>query len=171
MIIWINGCYGVGKTETAKILQQLIKNSHIYDPERVGAFLWDNFPNPLKRKGDFQDIELWRIFNYEYIKYMYNNFSGDIIIPMTLANSDYHREIIGRLQDDGVKLRHFILTAPKETVKERLIHRGEENGSWAEQQIDRCISAFDKDIHGEIVDTSKLTLNETAEYILRKSLV
>ena len=63
MIIWLNGCFGVGKTATANRLYDLIENSHIYDPEQVGAFLWDNFPPPLKYKGDFQDIELWRTFN------------------------------------------------------------------------------------------------------------
>jgi len=127
MIIWINGCFGVGKTETANRLGEMIENSHIYDPEQVGAFLWDNFPAPLKRKGDFQDIELWRKFNYEYIKYIYHNFNGHIIIPMTLVNSDYYHEIIGKLQTDGMELHHFILTAPKEngscTPKEKALWR------------------------------------------------
>ncbi len=168
MIIWINGCFGVGKTETANRLQGLIENSHIYDPEQVGAFLWDNFPVPLKRKGDFQDIELWREFNYKYIKYIYHNFDGHIIIPMTLVNPDYYHEIIGKLQADGIELLHFILKAPKDVIVERLIHRGEEKGSWAEQQIDRCIKAFDGSIHGEVVDTEKMSVNEVTEYILKK---
>lgn len=168
MIIWLNGCFGVGKTETANKLHQLIEHSHIYDPEQVGTFLWNNFPETLKRKGDFQDIELWRTFNYEYIKYMYSNYSGHIIVPMTLVNLDYYREIIGKLQDDGTQIRHFILLAPKEIVIERLIRRGEKKESWAEQQIDRCIDAFESDICGEKVDTDILTVNEVAEYIFEK---
>ena len=168
MIIWLNGCFGVGKTATANRLHDLIENSHIYDPEQVGAFLWDNFPTPLKCKGDFQDIELWRTFNYEYIKYIYHNFNGHIIIPMTLVNPDYYHEIIDRLQADGMELRHFILTAPKEIIAARLIRRGEKKGSWAEQQIDRCLKAFNGNIHGERVDTNKLTIHEAAEYILEK---
>ncbi len=167
MIIWINGCFGVGKTATASKLHHLIDNSHIYDPEQVGAFLWDNFPEPLKRKGDFQDIELWRKFNYEYIKYMYHNFSGHIIIPMTIVNYDYYFEIIGNLQSDGIDVRHFILLAPKEKIIGRLIHRGEEQGSWAEQQIDRCVKAFSSNIRGEIVDTDNLTVDEVAQHIFR----
>lgn len=170
MIIWINGCFGVGKTQTANKLHELLENSHIYDPEQVGAFLWDNFPAPLKRRGDFQDIELWRKFNYEYIKYMYQNFDGHIIIPMTIVNSDYYNEIIGKLQADGVKLYHFILSASKDTVIYRLFQRGEEQGSWAEQQIDRCFNAFNKNICGEKIDTNNMTSNEVAEYILNKCL-
>ncbi len=169
MIIWLNGCFGVGKTETAKALHNLIDNSHIYDPEQVGYFLWDNFPEPLKRKGDFQDIDLWRKFNFEYIKHMYENFDGHIIIPMTLVNQDYYREIVDELQNNGVDIRHFILLASKETVVGRLIHRGEEKESWAEQQIDRCFKAFNEFIRGEKVETDKMTINEVAEYILKKS--
>lgn len=170
MIIWINGCFGVGKTETANRLHTLIENSYVYDPEQVGAFLWNNFPDALKYKGDFQDIELWRTFNYEYIKYIYHNFNGHIIIPMTLVNPNYYREIIGRLQADGIELCHFILIAPKEIIAARLIHRGEKKGCWAEQQIDRCLKAFHGSIRGEIVDTTKLNINEVAEYIRKKCL-
>ena len=168
MIIWINGCFGVGKTETANVLHTLLKKSHIYDPEQIGYFLWDNFPEPLKRKGDFQDIEIWRKFNYEYIKYMYHNFDGHIIIPMTLVNIDYYNEIIGKLQNEGIEIHCFILLAQKDIVIERLIYRGEEKGSWAEQQIDRCFNAFKRDICGEKIDTSSLTTNEVAEYIFKK---
>jgi len=86
MIIWINGSFGVGKSETANILNKMLSQSHIYDPEQVGYFLWDNFPQEMRRKGDFQDIIIWRRINYEIIKYMYDFFDGDIIIPMTLVS-------------------------------------------------------------------------------------
>jgi len=109
MILWLNGCFGVGKTETANKLHQKIAFSHIYDPEQVGYFLWDNFPDALRRKGDFQDIEIWRDCNYRIIKYMYQNFAGHIIIPMTLVNPDYYNQIVGKLQNDGIVVHHFIL--------------------------------------------------------------
>jgi len=168
MIIWINGCFGVGKTATANRLHDLLANSHVYDPEQVGAFLWDNFPEPLKRKGDFQDISLWRKFNYEYIEYMYHNFNGHIIIPMTIVNPDYYQEIIGNLQANGLEIRHFILSASKGIVIDRLLRRGEEKESWAEKQIDRCMHAFDKEISGYKIDTDGLSINEVAECIFRE---
>ena len=168
MIIWLNGCFGVGKTATAAMLHKLIVNSHIYDPEQVGAFLWENFPEPLKRKGDFQDIELWRKINYEYIEYMYRNFDGHIIIPMTIVNSNYYQEIIGKLQEKGIEIRHYILLASKDVVIERLIHRGEEKESWAEKQIDRCFAAFDNDISGYKIDTNRMSVKQVAESIFRE---
>lgn len=170
MIIWLNGCFGVGKTETANRLQQKTASSHIYDPEQVGYFLWDNFPAPLRRKGDFQDIEIWRDFNYRIIKYMAQNFAGHIIIPMTLVEPEYYHQIIGKLQNDGIAVRHIILTAPKETIIERLMRRGEDQNSWAEQQIDRCMDAFAGRIDGERIDTSKRSIEEVADYILSKFL-
>lgn len=170
MVIWLNGCFGVGKTVTADILHKMIENSHIYDPEQMGTFLWENFPCELKRKGDFQDISLWRKFNYEYIEYMYHNYDGHIIVPMTIVNPEYYQEIIGNLQAKGIKICHFILLASKETVIGRLIHRGEPKESWAEQQIDRCINAFNKEIDGYRIDTSELTINEVAEHILENVL-
>jgi len=60
--------------------------------------------------------------------------------------------------------------ASKETIIERLIQRGEEKNSWAEQQIDRCMDAFTGCIYGERIDTSKLSIEEVADYILNKFL-
>lgn len=70
-------------------------------------------------------------------------------------NSNYYQEIIGKLQEKGIEIRHYILLASKDVVIEHLIHRGEEKESWAEKQIDRCIAAFDNDISGNKIDTNR----------------
>ncbi|MBR6709403.1 MAG: AAA family ATPase, partial [Clostridia bacterium] len=141
MIIWINGSFGVGKTTTAKLLQNKLEKAHIYDPEQVGYFLWDNFPPEMARQGDFQDMEIWRSINYQIIRYLHDSYDGDLILPMTLANRQYYDEIIGRLEQDGISVRHFILTAPENKIIERLRGRGDEPNSWAEQQVQRCLAA------------------------------
>lgn len=171
MIIWINGCYGVGKTETANRLHQKMKDSHIYDPEQLGYFLWHSFPASMKRRGDFQDIEIWREFNYKLIEYMYSHFDGHLIIPMTLVNMDYYRQTAGRLKEENKEIRHFVLTASKGTILKRLKQRGEEKGCWAEQQIDRCLQAFEQYIPGEKIDTNKLSPDEAADIILTKTFL
>jgi hypothetical protein len=99
---------------------------------------------------------------------MYRNYDGHIIIPMTIVNPDYYQEIIGKLQEKGIEIRHYILLASKDVVIERLIHRGEEKESWAEKQIDRCSAAFDKHIRGYKIDTNKMSVKEVAESIFRK---
>jgi deoxyadenosine/deoxycytidine kinase len=168
MIIWINGPFGVGKSTTAELLHSKIEFSHVYDPEQVGYFLWDSLPIEIKAKGDFQDLEIWRSVNYQIIKYMYDNYNGVLIIPMTITNIDYYNQIIGNLIEDGVEIYHFILNADKKHVKQRLICRGECENSWAEQQIDRCLQAFNSNINGENINTNNLSLEQVVNIIMKK---
>ena len=70
MIIWINGAFGVGKTSVANRLSELLSNSYIFDPEATGEYIWDNLPKELSRNGDFQDIPMWRDFNYKMLEYI-----------------------------------------------------------------------------------------------------
>ena len=168
MIIWINGSFGVGKTTVAEELHKFIKDSFIYDPEMAGEFIWDNSPQCISRKGDFQDIPMWRDFNYSMLKYIYENYSGTIIVPMTLTNKEYYKQIIERLINEGVSLKHYILIAKKSVILERLSKRGESDNSWAAQQIDRCLNAFEKDITGIKLDVN-ISTKEAIRIILENN--
>jgi hypothetical protein len=53
MIIWINGPFGVGKTQTAYNLSRRIKGSFIYNPEDIGYFTRKRIPKS-KETIDFQ---------------------------------------------------------------------------------------------------------------------
>jgi hypothetical protein len=148
MIIWINGAFGSGKTTTAKKLQKMLAGSFIYDPEQVGYFIRRNAPKHLKYGGygDFQDLPLWRTFNYEMLKILDAKHGEPIIVPMTLVNPDYYDEIIGQLMRDGVDVRHFILYLDKEALVKRLRKRAfgsVKMEKFAVDSIDRCIHSFD----------------------------
>lgn len=71
MIIWINGCFGVGKTTIASRLKEKIDNSIVYDPEKIGMFLFNTLP---VKEDDFQDYELWRRINYKLLKNLNTEF-------------------------------------------------------------------------------------------------
>jgi broad-specificity NMP kinase len=169
MIIWINGSFGVGKTTTSNELHKKLKDSYIYDPEMAGQFIWENSPDCISRKCDFQDIPMWRDFNYQMLKYMHENYAGTIIVPMTMVNKEYYSQIIDRLINEGVPIHHYILVAGKSTILNRLAKRGEEDNSWAAQQMDRCLEAFEKDILGIKIDTSNLSSEEVVSIILKNS--
>lgn len=169
MIIWINGSFGIGKTTISNELNKKITNSFIYDPEMAGEFIWNNSPDCISRKGDFQDIPLWRVFNYQMLKYLHENYSGTIIVPMTLVNKEYYSQIVDRLITDGIPIHHYILEASKSTILNRLSKRGEADNSWASQQIDRCIISFEKDIRGIKINTNNLSIEEVVMFILKKS--
>lgn len=167
MIIWINGAFGSGKTQTACELHRRMKNSFVYDPENAGFFIRDNLPDSV-RFDDFQDHPMWRSFNYEMLDYIYQNYPGDIIVPMTVTNKDYYDEIIGKLSKK-YDVKHFILYAEKEIILKRLASRLEGKNSWAAQQIDRCIAAFNGDIAGYKIYTDNLNICQAAEKVAREA--
>jgi hypothetical protein len=169
MILWINGAFGSGKTQTAFEIHRRLDNSYVYDPENVGYFLRRNMPKEIVR-GNFQDQKLWRIFNYEIIKNIYAKYTGTIIIPMTIYEKSYFDEIIGKLTEGGIKIDHYLLGASRETLLKRLSKRHEKKGSWAEQQIDVCLWGFDALAENSIyIDTNEAGIAEVAERIAQRS--
>ena len=171
MILWINGAFGSGKTTTAFELNRRIENSFVYDPENVGYFIRKNAPQQFS-KGDFQDIYLWRDMNYKMLKLISAEYDGIVIAPMTLVNPKYYEEIITRLINDGIEVRHFILYAGRETILKRLkirSFRGLGSESFAVNSIDRCIYSFDNYIKDIKIITDDKKIDDVVEEIARKS--
>lgn len=164
MIIWINGAFGSGKTNVAYELNRRIESSYVYDPEEIGYFIRDNIPKELKL-DDFQDFPIWRDFNYQMLEYMSKHYNGIIIVPMTMTSDLYYNEILERLRQRGVNIKHFTLMADKEILIRRLRKRGDGKNSWAAKQIDRCINSLDNPIFKEHIDTNKMTVYDVVDYI------
>lgn len=167
MIIWVNGAFGAGKTQTAHELKRRIPKSIIYDPEQVGYFINKNIPKELT-KGDFQHHEIWREFNFKTLKYIHSHFNGTIIVPMTIVNPQYYEEIIVHLKDEGIDVHHFVLEASKEILQRRLKSRFEKKNSWPEQQIERCLAGLAHPVFEGHIDTNDLTTEQVAETIASK---
>lgn len=163
MIIWINGAFGAGKTQAAYELRRRLPGSFVYDPENVGFFLQKVIPPPVQ-VNDFQDYPMWRAFNLDILDYCLQRCAGPIIVPMTVTNRRYYDELIGALSE-RTEVRHIILCAKRATLLRRLASRFETPRSWAAQQIDRCIKAFDEDIPGCRIDTGDLNIYQVVEKI------
>lgn len=163
MILWLNGAFGAGKTQTAYALQRRLPGSYVYDPENAGFFIARNLPGPLE-EGDFQDYPMWREFNYRMLEYSAGRYGGDIIVPMTLTNRAYYDELVGGLSRSH-EVWHFILCAEKKTLLRRLAYRLEGRRSWGARQIDRCLRAFDRDIPGVKIHTDRLDVEQVAERV------
>lgn len=168
MIIWLNGAFGSGKTTCAFELNRRLPNSFVYDPENIGYFIRNNTPKEIQ-KSDFQDHGQWRSFNYEMLKYIALEYLGIIIVPMTINNHQYYEEIIQRLRDDGIILKHYILYADKETILERLNKRLERGETWAKSQVDRCIEVFNTEITEEKIITDNRSIDYIVEEIAKRS--
>lgn len=163
-MIWMNGAFGSGKTNTAFELHRRIPGSIVYDPEQAGYFIRSMMPKPIAL-GDFQHYPMWRDINYSMLRYLAHSWDGVILVPMTIVEPDIFQEIVGRLREEGFTVNHFTLCASKETLHKRLRSRGEGRNSWASRQIERCLQGLSDERFEFHLDTEHLTVEETAEAI------
>lgn len=107
---------------------------------------------------------MWRTVNLEMLEYIANHYSGIIIVPMTITNRAYYEEIVVALSMH-YDVKHVILSAKKETIIKRLASRFDGRHSWAAQQIDRCIAAFDNDITEHKIYTDNMSIYQVVDEI------
>ncbi len=87
MILWLNGPFGVGKTQTAYALHHRLPGSFVCDPEHLGFALHRMTP-PMVH-GDFQDLPLWREGTWRTLASVQDAWPGPIIVPMTVVVPQY----------------------------------------------------------------------------------
>ncbi|ULL19610.1 tunicamycin resistance protein [Paenibacillus sp. H1-7] len=165
MILWINGSFGSGKTQTAHELHRRLPDSYVFDPEHAGYYIRKNLPKEAMLQNDFQNYPMWREINYTMLAYIHREYQGTVIVPMTVVNPVYFEEIVGTLRNDGVVVHHFALCASKETILKRLRSRGEGPQSWAAQQIDRCLDGLSSEVFRHHLDTENLSVEDNAAAI------
>jgi hypothetical protein len=177
MLLWINGPFGGGKTQTAHEIQRRLPGSVICDPEHPGFGLRRMLPPGLR--GDFQDLTSWRHGVVEVLDLALTRHEGVVIAPMTITNADYFAETVGRLRELGHDVRHFALLAERETVLARLRERGfghllryvagknagPRRETWAVQQLDHCLERLREPEFAEHLWTDHSTVPKTADRI------
>ncbi|MEU5894135.1 AAA family ATPase [Streptomyces sp. NPDC047461] len=177
MLLWINGPFGGGKTQTAYEIQRRLPGSVVCDPEHAGFGLRRMLPPELR--GDFQDLKTWRQGVVEVLDLALTKHDGVVIAPMTVTDSGYFAETVGRLGELGHDVRHFTLLARRETVMKRLRERGfghllqyvggKNAGlgreTWAVQQLDHCLERLREPEFAEHLWTDESTVPKTADRI------
>ena len=175
MIVWINGAFGAGKTQTAHELQRRLDGGRVVDPELLGLALQKMLPAACR--GDFQDLPQWRAGSLATLRQADATVNGTVIVPMTIVCDEYFDEIIGGLRSTGVQVRHYSLIASAQTLRRRLRLRSGyalarltgRDESWAMQQIDRCVAALGSDRYATQVDTDDRSVDEVVEAIAHHS--
>lgn len=176
MLVWINGPFGGGKTQTSHELPRL-PGSVICDPEHIGFGLHRATPPTLR--GDFQDLLAWRQGTYEVLDLALSRYVGTVIAPMTLIEPHYFEEIIGRLRERGHDVRHIALLARRDTVLRRLRERAFgrvlqlaagadaplRRQSFAVTKLDLCLDRLSGPAFAEQLWTDDLTIAQVAEHI------
>ncbi|WP_106402005.1 AAA family ATPase [Actinocorallia populi] len=177
MLIWINGPFGGGKTQTAYELHRRLPGSVVCDPEEVGFGL--HRMTPARLRGDFQDLPAWRQGVYEVLDLVLSRHQGTVIAPMTVVEPDYFQETVGRLRERGHDVRHFALLAERETVLLRLEERGLGHAlrfvagkeaslrleRFAVAKLDRCLERLSLPEFAAHIQTDRLTVPQVAESI------
>jgi AAA domain len=177
MLIWLNGPFGGGKTQTAHELHRRLSGSVICDPEHVGFGMRRMVPPPLR--GDFQDLPAWRQAVFEILDLAAAKYDGTVIIPMTVVEPAYFRETVGRLRDRGHDVRHFALLADRETVLRRLRERAFGHAlqllagkdaplrrqSFAVRKLDLCLERLRQPEFAEQIRTDRRTVPQVADHI------
>jgi hypothetical protein len=169
VLVWLNGPFGGGKTATAFELRRRLPGSVISDPERLGYGLHRMIPPALRM--DFQELRAWRSGVHEVLDLLGRDHEGTVIVPMTLIDSRYFTEIIGRLRDDGHDVRHFALLAERDTVLGRLNRRGFGLGlkreRWAVSRLDECLTRLREPEFAHHIPTDQQTVSQVASAIAR----
>jgi hypothetical protein len=177
MLLWINGPFGGGKSQTARELHSRLPGSVICDPEQVGFGLHRMLPAGLRH--DFQDFPAWRRGVYEVLDLVLQSVGGPVIVPMTLVEPAYFADIIGRLTESGHDVRHFALLADAPVIERRLreravVHaiqrlRGQDvplfRETFALRKLDLCLSRLRQPEFATHVRTDQLAVPQVAEAI------
>ncbi|MFJ2906414.1 MULTISPECIES: AAA family ATPase [unclassified Streptomyces] len=177
MLLWINGPFGGGKTQTAYEIQRRLRGSVVCDPEHPGFGLRRMLPPELR--GDFRELASWREGVVEVLDLALTRREGVVIVPMTVTDSGCFAETVGRLRELGHDVRHFTLLAERETVLRRLRERslGDllrglsrknaplRNESWAVQQLDHSLERLREEEFAEHLWTDRSTVPKTADRI------
>ncbi|MEF9905484.1 AAA family ATPase [Streptomyces sp. P9-A2] len=177
MLLWINGPFGGGKTQTAHEVRRRLPGSVICDPEHVGFGLHRMLPPQLR--GDFQDLASWRQGVVEVLDLVLTRHDGVVIVPMTVTDPDHFAETVGRLRELGHDVRHFTLLAERGTVLRRLRERGfgrllkyvggknavPRRENWAVRRLDHCLERLAEPEFAEHLWTDHTTVPKTADRI------
>ena len=134
MIIWISGAYGVGKSTLAEAMAAKMENALVFDAEEVGNVVRGSYPD-CPYGYIFEDYPLWGEFCYLLLKDIHNQFHRDILVPMTLLRRESYK-IIQKLKDEGIETELIILEADYQTIHDRILNRGEEEGCWCMENIE-----------------------------------
>jgi adenylylsulfate kinase-like enzyme len=120
MIVWINGGYGSGKTILVTEITRSRSDAVVFDPEHIGHVLRESVPVPTDNS---QDLPSWREIVVAAVLSLQRHHANLLLVPMTLINPAYRREVLGALRAADVDLLEVFLEVPADELRRRIEHR------------------------------------------------
>lgn len=167
MIIWLSGAYGVGKSTLAEAMAAKMDHALIFDAEAVGDAVRGNYPDD-PYGYIFEDYLLWQEFCYRLLKDIHEKFDQDILVPMTLVRQESYTCILQRLIQDGIKVHFIVLEASYQSIHDRILARGEEEGCWCIENIEMAragAACLPGAVH---INTDGLGIGELTQMVLSR---
>ncbi|WP_051028829.1 MULTISPECIES: AAA family ATPase [Nocardia] len=168
MIIWLNGPYGVGKTESADALVEADPTWHRFDPEKVGFLVLSQ----LQDFGydDFQHLSAWRKLTPLAVDVIARETRQDLVVPQTVLTERYWLEIAAGIRTLGHQLHHVLIEASPDTVRRRItedatLHRA---AGWRLEHLPDYLDARSGWLTTEtelVIDSSDLNPRAVAQTI------
>lgn len=172
VIVWLNGTHGIGKTTTSALVAERIRDSRVFDAEKVGETLMDIRP-PLPETDDFQHRPPWRPLVVETARRILEYTGGTLVIPMTVPVEAYGNEISTGLAAYGITVHHVVLHADHDTLRDRIINDPVMGPStFRLSRLDASAAACDRwlSADAEVIDTTDLSPAEVADVIVASIL-
>jgi len=170
VIVWLNGTHGAGKTTTAALLAPLLPGARVLDAEKVGEVLMDVTPG-LPATGNFQHWPPWRPLVVETARRVLEYTGGTLVMPMTVLVEAYWREIADGLAGYGVEVRHVVLHAEQEALRERIARADVGPSPFRSAHLEPYADAARTWLHAAadvVVDTTHLDPAAVARRVARE---
>ena len=102
------------------------------------------------------------------LKKIHQEYTGDIIVPMTVYNETIFADLIGELRRDNIPLYHFQLEVSNETIITRLQERDPESIQWGISRVDEIITGFERIPQREKIVNEERAVEEVVGEIMKK---
>lgn len=117
-VLWLDGCFGAGKTTTAELLLERRPELLLLDPERIGFLLWEL--DAALRAHDFRGLRLWRRLVVEHVVAVLEEYDRPVVVPMSLFDPMHVDELVGELRRRGVPVHHVRLVVDEPELRRRI---------------------------------------------------
>ncbi len=117
MIVWINGGFGSGKTTLVEEIGRKRPDAVVLEPELIGFVLRETVAVPT---DDFQDLPSWREIVVASVLSVHRHHADLLLVPMTLIDETYRREVLGPLRGTGVDFLEVFLEVSAEELTRRI---------------------------------------------------
>lgn len=169
MIIWLDGTYGIGKTTVAEQLKKVLQNKNIKFLNSDYLYTEIIKRDSLSGGGAVpqNNINFLRVIRNEIQEELVST-DGILIIDMALTQKESKELLFDYLKNEGIAIKHFILTASINTIKKRIENSENRDKvlaySYLEQNIHFLNSNYDDAIR---IDTENKNSNEIAKEIIK----